>query len=762
MSYDPREWTKVRERVPDSLNYPHEMTRISHGAYGSVYDIIGTSCVMKVMNKNEKTEKTEKIFDNEVSIGSLKGIGEVGPRIYGYKKTPTQLMYVMDNVAKMNKCINCTAVTVNEYFGRNVCLSRKHPFYQMMYNTLVNFYTITRGWHGDLHGGNIMVILDQTGALKSVKIIDYGAHQKFSNGNNVPDCLEDIFKKINQNFNAKKGTLEQIQSLPIYKKRGNAQPFKKNQNTIKHGFSNTQLLEILRDINKQKKINMLDVHVIRANSHLFKGSAVKCLEFKTAQVFYLTENREIAEKYYANPYLCDFVTKKDLKLFNLSFQNILRLIMSTNLGLSNYTKNKLKLVTGVSITEKNQIDMLKLYTNYTKNPTIQSTINSINKLKYTNTPSAPGSRLSIRNTNKDAFGSLCKEFLTPNGFDGYYAPDLASRYHGIFHSEIMLCNANKILRVRTEHEKNSFSLYKKSNLSDINLYNTNSPDEIITDAFTEWLLLSRTGIKFTKYMFPGATTFLTGGMAVKFYLESKNVPSHKIPKSNDFDISVSINNRNLIGTSRDVLNTCIQKIRDKIEPILNAFLQDVRNKIRYKILKTARLDFTTYTPTQFPRLQNSTTERYVYQVLRYFITGVTNKPIEFVDVALCYIPGANDMVKESISKVPFPMLKSVYMLRDIASVFTKSFISTNNLNKIRNPINGEKKEKGLKNYNRIKTLCDTINTNSSKNKICKNMTNLKTIINSSNKNQTTKKSNAIKLIRNKNILKNIKNLKPSR
>lgn len=752
-------WIPVRQRLPDSLKYNHKLTLISKGAYGAVYDIVGTSCVMKVMNYT-----SEKIFVNEVSIGQIKGIESVGPRIYCYNAgEPGKLKYIMDNVAKMDNCKDCKAMTLNEYFEKG-CLSTTHPFYNMMYKTLVDFYKITKGWHGDLHMGNIMVVLDQNNKLKSVKIIDYGAHQKFSNGNNVPDCLEDIFKKINRNFTTKNGTLEKIQSLNIYKKRGNAQPFKKNQNTLKHGFGkNSTLLQILSDINKQTKINKLDITTLNAGSDLYKGSKVPCKDFDETKIFFVTQDINVA-KIYANPYICKFTNDKPLKLFNLNFANILKLTLSNNLGLSSFTKNKLALVTGAYITEKTQIEYLKEYGKFVPSlqPIIQTVINSATMKINHNNNNTRGSRLSIGNINKDAFGSLCEEFLDKNKFHGYYAPELPTRYHPgqKFHSEIMLCNADKILTKQGETIKTlAYGQYypQPVNLIGTPMYGRKSTSEILTDGFIAWLLMKN--LKFTKEMFKGATTFLTGGMALKLYLEDKKNFPKKIPKSNDFDISVSIDNLNIIGKNRNILNNYINNIETVILPVLNSFLQDLRSSTRYPMFKNAQIEKQTYIPQTFPRLQNATTERQVYQVLRYSIIGVDAKPIEFVDVALCYIPGIKEMVKES-PKIPFPILKHVYMLRDIASVFTKSFISTNKLNTNRNPINGSKKEKGLKNYNRITTLCGST-TNTSKNKVCQNMLKLKGIINL-NTNQTTKKQKAIQLIQNQKILQNIKNLKPSR
>jgi predicted unusual protein kinase regulating ubiquinone biosynthesis (AarF/ABC1/UbiB family) len=161
-----------------------------------------------------KTTKKENVyqFKKEIEIGSIPGIQEVGPRVYCYKKTSDNLMYIMDNVAKMDGCNNCKSMSLDEYFKDNFsgqCPLKTHPIVKMLARTLIRFYTITKGWHGDLHFGNIMVILDNDEKLKSIKLIDYGTHQKFINSNkNLPECLKGMFERINSNFSKNKNVFE--------------------------------------------------------------------------------------------------------------------------------------------------------------------------------------------------------------------------------------------------------------------------------------------------------------------------------------------------------------------------------------------------------------------------------------------------------------------------------------------------------------------------------------------------------------------------
>ena len=55
-------------------------------------------------------------------------------------------------------------------------------------------------------------------------------------------------------------------------------------------------------------------------------------------------------------------------------------------------------------------------------------------------------------------------------------------------------------------------------------------------------------------------------------------------------------------------------------------------------------------------------------------------------------------------------------MKEVASVLIRSFISSNSLNTNRNPINGSKKEKGIKDIMRASALCSISKTN-----VCNNL-----------------------------------------
>jgi len=197
-----------------------------HGtAYKCMYN--GRPVILKVINHLTDTEELSGFF-NEIRIGQIKGIEELGTRTLAYGFSNNIGYHLMTDVT-YNKS-NLTSVSLNEYMKLlNACPSTGHPLYKKLFKTLFDFYKLTKGYHGDLHGGNIYVVykLPYIDNVKSIKIIDYGAHVKFKNSNALAKCktISDIFKMIDANFmnnlsNAEKQNMEDPLSYP----RANIRP----------------------------------------------------------------------------------------------------------------------------------------------------------------------------------------------------------------------------------------------------------------------------------------------------------------------------------------------------------------------------------------------------------------------------------------------------------------------------------------------------------------------------------------------------------
>jgi hypothetical protein len=105
-------------------------------------------------------------FRQEVAVGQMPGIENVGPRIHAWRLRPDGAEYVMDNVEMGDPL----AKTYSFYQ-----VNRKYPgaFYGAVAQVLHNFHVVTRGQHGDLHGENILFV--KRGPRFDVRIIDYGS-----------------------------------------------------------------------------------------------------------------------------------------------------------------------------------------------------------------------------------------------------------------------------------------------------------------------------------------------------------------------------------------------------------------------------------------------------------------------------------------------------------------------------------------------------------------------------------------------------------
>jgi hypothetical protein len=162
----------------------------------------GHPVILKVIDLRDPEDRAG--FDNEIRIGKTKGIEKLGTRTLAYGISNYIGYHVMTDVT-YNKSKSMESVSLYEYMNRlNACPSTEHPLYKKLFKTLFNFYKLTKGYHGDLHGQNIYVVyeLPYIDNVKSIKIIDYGAHVKFKNSKSLAKCktISDIFKMIDANF----------------------------------------------------------------------------------------------------------------------------------------------------------------------------------------------------------------------------------------------------------------------------------------------------------------------------------------------------------------------------------------------------------------------------------------------------------------------------------------------------------------------------------------------------------------------------------
>jgi hypothetical protein len=157
--------------------------------------------ILKVIQLKDQSEISG--FFNEVRIGTTKGIERVGTRTLAYGISQGVAYHVMTDVTYSQSYL--TSVSLNEYMRRlNACPSTDHPLYKKLFKTLFQFYKLSKGYHGDLHGGNVYVVYrpKDINDVVSIKLIDYGAHTKFKNSSALESCknISDIFRMIDANY----------------------------------------------------------------------------------------------------------------------------------------------------------------------------------------------------------------------------------------------------------------------------------------------------------------------------------------------------------------------------------------------------------------------------------------------------------------------------------------------------------------------------------------------------------------------------------
>lgn len=236
-----------------------------------------------------------------------------------------------------------------------------------------------------------------------------------------------------------------------------------------------------------------DEKVIQKGTLLYQGlrhgKGVPCRGIAFAKHFYISNEKNVANKY-AKDYLCLYEAKKNLRLFVLNHNNILKIQQGELL-------NKLKFITGARMTIREQLNYHNTtLTSSSVYPTMKYFLAPMRekiatlKLNY----NLPGQRYSFASLDQRVSRDFCREFLSPNGYDGYYAPSQKSAYHGNgnFHSEIMLCNAsNQLLRISETNVKRKTTI----NLNRTPLF-TKKEVEFVPKIFKRFLV--QRGVPFTR------------------------------------------------------------------------------------------------------------------------------------------------------------------------------------------------------------------------------------------------------------------------
>lgn len=386
--------------------------------------------------------------------------------------------------------------------------------------------------------------------------------------------------------------------------------------------------------------------ILTKGTRLYRGGACK------KSMAFFAKDPKVARMYGT---VCSFVAKKPIRLFVLTHDSLKRVFKY----LSGNTRLLMSFVFGTGLRRTNQEITLKKIMKG-KTPIIESF-------------KKRGERLSVTEIDTIALESFSREFVLSNGYDGVYMPEKKSKFHkGTFHSEMYIARSG-LLESTVSRKVTPHSTYQKSS------YTLKS----MSDLFLEYTKNTRALLKPHPSQF---VMYLSGGMAVKLYLEARGV---KTAETSDFDFKFAV--PRVLRTKKQ-----IEKFSNMMRQIM---YRHVSGFVRFLSRKgiAANLEFKEVegVPLDKPGGSDSIKKK-VYKVYNYTLVTPNGHRHELVDTSLVYIPGIN---RRHISlrwsrQFGLPIQTLTRLWRDTLYVLAGSFVV--DTIKLRNPINGAKKEKGIK------------------------------------------------------------------
>lgn len=406
--------------------------------------------------------------------------------------------------------------------------------------------------------------------------------------------------------------------------------------------------------------------ILPKGSRVYKGVPLGVKSPHRTTVFFVAKDPRIARHYGRT--VITYEAVKPLRLFRLSHSNLRALIQYYPLNAA--TKDMLRFALGTMTTRQRQIRAFRAILQ-------QRTPVRFSKKE------GRGERLSHYRLDRQVFEKLTREFLVREGYDGYIADPKKTVFGGMFHPEIMVCDARKTLRrvlVKTAQPRPVVSQFRiVKNLAAL---------------FVEYSKKQRRLIR----PYGGFIVYLGGGMAVKLYMEARAIQApRKVLDTQDFDFTFAVPKR---LTSKIQVAARAYAMKKVMTMHVNGFVRWLEHTYRVR----PQIHIKEFVP---PVKYLPTTKKYVYQVVSYALQFPgTAKPIGFVDATLSYVPGIQrEHVHPTFSKyfgLPIERLK--YQTKNILAVLAGSFATKDPALKSRNPLVGNRSEKGLKNTARLAAL----------------------------------------------------------
>lgn len=392
--------------------------------------------------------------------------------------------------------------------------------------------------------------------------------------------------------------------------------------------------------------------LLRKGQKLFRGGACK-----TSMAFFALDPK-IAKMYGS---LCVYTAKKPIRLFTMTHNSLNRVFKY----LSRNTRLLISFIFGTGLRRTNQEITYKR---------IMGNIRSIQSSKKT-----PGQRLSVSEIDSIALASFSKEFLNKHGYDGVYMPTKKSKFHkGTFHSEIFISKKGLLQKINNTPQYQQTHKLKGTSSSS---YSSHIP---MSELFVKYTKNTKTLLKPHPSQF---VMFLGGGMAVKLYLRARGI---RTAKTSDFDFKFAaphaLKTKKQIEKYSNMMRTIMYRHVAGFVRFLNR--NGIKADMEFKEVQGVPID----KPGWF-----QTHKKKVYKVYNYTIVTPGGHKYELVDTSLVVIPG---ITRKYISlkwsrKFGMPIQTLTRLWKDTLYVLAGSFVV--DTIKLRNPINGAKKEKGIKN-----------------------------------------------------------------
>jgi hypothetical protein len=415
--------------------------------------------------------------------------------------------------------------------------------------------------------------------------------------------------------------------------------------------------------------------IIPSGQIVYKGfGKISCETLlRDTRIFFVADKLRTARDYGR---ACKYKVKRTLRLFDLTHANITELFKS-GYKLSAKTKRLLKIAVGTTLTVGQQVRAIRKMYGEKETRDLPPESNT-----------GRGERLSYVNLNKEVFNRFAYEFLTPEGYDGYYAPKKKSVFHGgTFSSEIMLVNAYQTIERFVNRTQTA------------PVISTRSVGWALPRIFTEFCKGRK---ELVRPFGRGLVLFCTGGMGIRLLLQKKtgNLKT-KIRRTSDFDFTFAVPHQ---FPSQKEVGSYVEAMRRIMTDFLEKFIEYL-NKTYSGINARLRVNRMIQSPYYDPRIQVPGTRRRVYQVIRYQIQTGKNEVTDLIDTALAVYPGVDrTMIDIKAShELGIPIQKLKYQLRDALAIVSGSFLYKGVVAQ-RNPLVGKVKEKGQKNVARIKSL----------------------------------------------------------